>query len=81
MGEMVLSNLDESLQQKLRARAAEHGRSMPEEAVEILRQTLAVTERHSNDEFIRLAAECRAMTAGRIHTPSEILVREGRDER
>lgn len=28
-----------------------------------------------------MAARVRAMTAGRRHTPSEILLREGRDER
>jgi hypothetical protein len=31
--------------------------------------------------FKAMAARIRAMTAGRRHTPSEILLREGRDER
>jgi hypothetical protein len=28
-----------------------------------------------------LAAELRALTSGRRHTPAEVLLREGRDER
>jgi hypothetical protein len=31
--------------------------------------------------FRELAAKVRSMTKGRRHTPSEILLREGRDER
>ncbi len=36
---------------------------------------------HSRPTFETLAAEFRALTAGRDHTPSEVLMREGRDER
>jgi Arc/MetJ family transcription regulator len=36
---------------------------------------------HSRPTFDTLAAEFRALTAGRNHTPSEKLMREGRDER
>jgi plasmid stability protein len=32
-------------------------------------------------DFDKLAAELRKLTADRHHTPSEILQREGRDER
>ncbi len=38
------------------------------------------SDRHS-PTFSELAAECRAMMADRKHTPSEILQREGREER
>ena len=79
MGEMDWSKLDESLQEKLRARAAEHGRSMPEEAVEILRQSLAASEKHTNTEFMRRAAALRELTRGTVQTPSEVLLRESRD--
>lgn len=36
---------------------------------------------HSRPTFDTLAAEFRALTAGRKHTPSEDLMREGRNER
>ena len=36
---------------------------------------------HSRPTFDTLAAEFRALTAGRAHTSSEKLMREGRDER
>lgn len=36
---------------------------------------------HSSPTFESLAEEFRALTAGRNHTPSEVLMREGRDER
>jgi hypothetical protein len=32
-------------------------------------------------DFTSLAAELRALTAKRIQTPSEVLLREGRDRR
>lgn len=41
MASITIRNLDEALKKKLRVRAAEHGRSMEEEARIILRQALA----------------------------------------
>jgi plasmid stability protein len=63
---------------RLKLRAAEHGRSAEAEHREILRQALAEEPRRS---FKELAAKVRSMTAGRTRTPSEMLLREGRDER
>jgi hypothetical protein len=45
---------------------------------EILRQALAA---ESDSSFDTLAAELRKLTGNRKQTPSEILQREGRDER
>jgi antitoxin FitA len=45
---------------------------------DILRQALSAEPESSFEE---LAAELRALTAGRRHTPTEQLLREGRDER
>jgi antitoxin FitA len=45
---------------------------------EILQQALC-GERHGS--FKEIAAKLRAMTTGRRHTPSENLLREGREER
>jgi antitoxin FitA len=77
MAQLVVRNLDEELVLRLKMRAAEHGRSAEAEHREILRQALAAEPRRS---FKELAAKVRSMTAGRTHTPSEALVREGRDE-
>ena len=63
---------------ELKQRAAEHGRSAEAEHREILREALIEEPRRS---FWELAEEVRAMTAGRHHTPSEDLLREGREER
>ena len=78
MAQLVVRNLDEDLVLRLKLRAAEHGRSAEAEHREILRQALAAEPRRS---FKELAAKVRSMTAGRTHTPSEALLREGRDER
>ena len=41
---MTIRNIDDALKSRLRIRAAEHGRSMEEEARDILRSALASTE-------------------------------------
>jgi antitoxin FitA len=41
MASMTIRNIDEHLKQRLRTRAAEHGRSMEDEARDILRSALA----------------------------------------
>ena len=71
-------NLDDELIAKLKRRAARHGRSAEAEHREILRQALSP---EAEPDFFTLAAELRKLTAGRRHTPSEVLLREGRDER
>ena len=66
-GNPHVRNLDE-LVARLKRRAARHGRSTGA-AVEI------------EPSFDELAAELRELTKRRKQTPSEILLREGRDER
>ena len=41
MASMTIRNLDDSLKKRLRVRAAEHGKSMEEEAREIWRSALS----------------------------------------
>jgi antitoxin FitA len=41
MAVMTIRNIDDSLKQRLRLRAAQHGRSMEEEARDILRSVLS----------------------------------------
>lgn len=77
-GSLQVRNLDDDLIRRLKQRAARHGRSTEAEHREILRQALASEVEPS---FMELAAELRALTKGRRHTPAEELLREGRDER
>ena len=77
-GNLHVRNLDDELIVRLKRRAARHGRSTEAEHREILRQALADEEEPS---FDTLAAELRKLTRRRKQTPSEILLREGRDER
>ncbi|MGE4044981.1 MAG: plasmid stabilization protein [Acetobacteraceae bacterium] len=75
---LSIRNLDDGLVSRLKRRAARHGRSAEAEVREILRQTVAEED---EPDFESLAAEIRALTAGRHHTPAEVLMRESRDER
>ncbi len=81
MADMVLRNLDAALKQRLRERAARNGRSMAAELRAIVSEALREAEPDPNAEFKLLAAELRALSAGRPQTPSEVLLRESRDER
>jgi plasmid stability protein len=78
MASLSIRNLDDDLVARLKRRAARHGHSTESEVREILRRTLKAEIELSFDE---LAAELRALSAGRSHTPAERLIREGRDER
>lgn len=77
-GNLHVRNLDDALIVKLKRRAARHGRSTEAEHREILRQAL---DAEVEPSFDSLAAELRALTKGRAQTPSEQLLREGREER
>lgn len=80
MASLHVRNIDEDLVRRLKQRAARHGRSAEAEHREILRQALALAL-ESATPFEDLAAEVRRLISGRQHTPSEVLVRESRDER
>ena len=73
-----MRHLDDELIARLKTRAVRHGRSAEAEHREILRQALSGEDA---PDFAALAAELRKLTAGRARTPSEMLLREGRDER
>lgn len=81
MADIVLRNLDDELKERLRQSAARHRRSMNAELREIVRVALTQPRGGDASELRRLAAEIRALSAGRPQTPSEDLLREGRDER
>ena len=77
-GNLHVRNLDDDLIARLKRRAARHGRSTEAEHREILRQALIGDVEPS---FDTLAAELRKLTRRRKQTPSETLLREGREER
>ncbi len=77
-GNLHLRNLDDELIARLKRRAARHGRSTEAEHREILRQALAEEEGSS---FEKGAADLRKLTKRRKQTPSEVLLRDGREER
>lgn len=78
MANLSVRNLDDQLVARLKRRAARNGHSAEAEVRDILRQALSAEIEPSFDD---LAAELRALTAGRHHTPAEQLQREGRNER
>jgi plasmid stability protein len=77
-GNLQVRNLDDDLILRLKRRAARHGRSTEAEHREILRQALVGEVEPS---FGELATQMRKITEGRKQTPSEELLREGREER
>ena len=78
MPNLHVRKLDVETVARLKRRAARHGRSAEAEHRDILCQALSC---ETEPSFEELAAQLRAMTAGRAHTPSEVLLRESRDER
>lgn len=78
MANLHVRNLDDDLVERLKVRAAENGRSVEAEHRDILRRALDDARGLSFEE---ISARLRAATAGRKHTPSEVLIREGREDR
>ena len=81
MADIVLRNLDDDLKEKLRLSAARNQRSMNAELREIVRTALTQPRRANQADMKKLAADIRALSAGRRQTPSEVLLRESRHER
>ena len=81
MADIVLRNLDDDLKEKLRQSAARNQRSMNAELREIVRVALTRPQQASRAELKKLAADIRALSAGRKQTPSEELLRQSRSER
>jgi plasmid stability protein len=71
MASITIRNLDDDIKQRLRMRAAEHGRSMEEEAREILRRVMSETAAPRD-----LAAAIRARVAPGARVDLELPARE-----
>jgi len=75
MASITIRNLDDDIKQRLRVRAAEHGRSMEEEARDILRRVMTEVAPPRN-----LAAEIRARVASSDRVELALPVREAMRE-
>jgi plasmid stability protein len=83
MASLHVRNVDEEIVAKLKERAKRNGRSAEAEHRELLRTSLLWTDapKMDKEQWMRRAAEFRERLKGRNHTPSEVLLRESRDER
>lgn len=83
MASLHVRNIDDEIVVRLKERAARNGRSAEAEHREILRAALSGEPSPHIDraEWERRAAELRESLRGKPHTPSEVLLREARDER
>jgi plasmid stability protein len=66
MASITIRNLDDDIKRRLRIRAAEHGRSMEEEARDILRQ---VVGQPSGPRNLGLAIHARFAAVGGVDLP------------
>ena len=82
--------LDDETYRQARIRAAERNTSVSAMVKQLLIQASAEQELdfaptfdpdERKSQFLDLAEQLRALSAGRKHTPAEALQREGRDER
>ena len=71
MASITIRNLDDDIKQRLRVRAAEHGRSMEEEARDILRRVMSDADTPRD-----LAAAIRARVAPAARADLELPARE-----
>ena len=81
MADIVLRDLADETKEKLRQRAASNRRSMNAELRVIVTTALAQPQSASRAEFKQLAADIRRLSASRVQTPSEDLLRESRNQR
>lgn len=79
MGSLTIRIDDEALIKGLEDRALRSGRTVEEEVAAVL--TAQVGSIGQSPELIARMDALRAMTAGTRQTPSEVLLRQARDER
>lgn len=76
MAQLLVRDVPQDVVEALKRRAAEHGRSAEAEHRVILEEAL----RAGRAGFRERAAKLRDETSGRITIPSEVLIRQDRDE-
>jgi antitoxin FitA len=76
MASMTIRNLDEQLKRRLRTRAARHGRSMEEEARDILRSALATSLQPSDNMAAAIRRRIRETGGVVLEIPTREPVRD-----
>jgi plasmid stability protein len=78
----ITLSLDDETYRQARIRAAERNTSVSALVKQLLTANIGdLAPQAPPAALLDLAAELRALTADRKHTPAEVLQREGRDER
>jgi antitoxin FitA len=76
MASITIRNLESNVKDRLRLRAARHGRSMEEEAREILRATLAENTRRPANLFEAIRRRIDSLGAVELNIPARSPIRE-----
>ena len=76
MAVMTIRNLDEPLKARLRVQAARHGRSMEEEARDILRSALAIEPLQGDSLVDTIRRRVAPFGGGELELPARDLIRE-----
>lgn len=75
MASMTIRNIDDSLKARLRVRAAEHNRSMEDEAREILRTALSTTPAKPQNLTQAIRARVGDLGGAELETPTREAIR------
>jgi plasmid stability protein len=81
MAQLLVRNVSDDIVRALKVRAAAHGRSVEAEHRAVLEQSLAADHRARVEAWLKTVEPLHERLKGRVFTPSEILIRESRDER
>lgn len=76
MGSITIRRLNDDLKQRLRQRAARHGRSMEDEVREVLRVTLAMEAGEPENLAERIQARFAPLGGVNLELPERELVRK-----
>lgn len=79
MASMTIRNIDDRLKQRLRVRAATHGRSMEDEARDILKMVLAQQETAAADLAGAIRARLQPLGGVELEIPAREPIRDAPD--
>jgi len=79
MASITIRNIDDALKQRLRLRAATHGRFMEDEARDILRVALAANERPARNLVETIRARLAAVGGVNLEIPAREAIRDAPD--
>jgi len=79
MAQLILNDLDPTILEQLKVRAANHHRSLEDELKVILQEVIETEQVAKMTAFREQSTQMRQALSGRVHTDSAELVREDRD--